>query len=122
MADCIFGVDLGLDGAVGCVPVNMVGNRVTAAHVWRMPTLPAPKGKGRVYDLPEIKDRLHAWAPDHVFIEAAQLRGALPASKQGAVSLARCQALFEMVCCVRSYPYTIVPARTWQTVSVSTKA
>lgn len=116
MADCIFGVDLGLNGGVASVPV--LGGQLVAAsvHIWRMPSLPAPKGKGRIYDLPDIVRRLYWWAPDHVFIEAAQLRGKAPASKQGAVSLARCQALFEMVCCVKGYPYTIVPARTWQVV------
>lgn len=109
MADCVFGVDLGLNGGVAKVP-TIVGD----PRVWRMSTLPSPKGKGRVYDLPGIIDRLHSWAPDHVFIEAAQLRGKAPASKQGAVSLARCQALFEMMCCVRGYPCTIVRAHTWQ--------
>lgn len=111
MADCIFGVDLGYKGGVANVPLSDGEPRV-----WRMPTLPAPKGKGRIYDLPDIVRRLDSWAPDHVFIEAAQLRGKAPASKQGAVSLARCQALFEMACCVRRYPYTIVSARTWQIV------
>ena len=111
MADCIFGVDLGLSGGVAMVPLSDGEPRV-----WRMPTLAAPKGKGRVYDLPGIVDRLHAWAPDHVFIEAAQLRGQATASKQVAVSVARCQALFEMMCCVRGYPCTIVSAHTWQVV------
>lgn len=112
MADCIFGIDLGLDGGVAKVPL-LDGQR----RVWRMATLPAPKGTGRIYDLPDIVRRLDSWNPDHVFIEAAQLRGAMPgrSSKQAAVSLARCQALFEMACCVRGYPYTIVRAHTWQT-------
>lgn len=119
MADCIVGVDLGLGGGIASVPVNTVSDALTLgsiARVWRMPTLPAPKGKGRVYDLPGLLDRLDSWAPDHVFIEAGQLRGAMPgrSSKQAAVSLARCQALFEMVCCAKGYPYTIVRAGTWQ--------
>lgn len=110
MADCIFGVDLGLNGGMGKVSLSEGEPRV-----WRMPTLPAPKGKGRVYDLPDIVRRLYSWAPDHVFIEEAQLKGKSPKTTLQAVAgMARCQALFEMVCCVKGYPYTIVPARMWQ--------
>lgn len=109
MADCIYGVDLGLDGGVASMPVGDI------AHTRRMPTLAAPKGKGRVYDLSGITYLLHTPASgSHMFIEKAQLRGAAPASKQGAVSLARCQALWEMACVSAGYSYTIVPARTWQ--------
>lgn len=110
MADCIFGVDLGLNGGIGKVPL-IDGHPTT----WRMPTLPAPRGKGRVYDLPEIVNRLHSWAPDHVFIEEAQLKGKpIKTTLQPVASLARCQAIFETICCVRGYSCTIVPARTWQ--------
>jgi hypothetical protein len=110
MADCIFGVDLGQSG--GIAKLSLSGGE---PRVWRMPTLPAPKGGGRVYDLPDIVRRLDSWAPDHVFIEAAQLKGKLPRQVLQAVAgTARCQALFEMACCVRSYSCTIVPARTWQ--------
>lgn len=109
MADCIFGIDLGLGGGVASISVGDV------AHARRMPTLAAPKGTGRVYDLSGIVQFLYAPASDsHMFIEKAQLRGAAPASKQGAVSLARCQALWEMACVSAGYSYTIVPARTWQ--------
>lgn len=108
MADCIFGVDLGLGGGIAMLPTS--GD----PHLWRMPTLPAPKGKGRIYDLDGIIDRLDTWAPDHVFIEEAQLTGKRPTTKQAVAGPARCQALFEMVCRVRRYPCTIVRALRWQ--------
>lgn len=111
MADCIFGVDLGLNGGIAKVPVS--GGEPRA---WRMPTLPAPRGKGRVYDLHSIRVRVDSWNPDHLFIEAAQLRGKMATSKQTAVSLARGEMAFEMLCSVRGYPYTIVTARDWQRV------
>lgn len=111
MADCIFGVDLGLNGGIASMP------RGDKAHTRRMPTLAAAKGKGRVYDLSGIMQLLYTPAADsHMFIEAAQLRGKATTSKQVAVSLARCQALWEMACVSAGYPYTIVPARTWQKV------
>lgn len=112
MADCIFGVDLGLGGGIGKLSLSDGEPRV-----WRMPTLPASKGTGRIYDLPDIKRRLDSWNPDHVFIEEAQLKGKRPKQTLQAVAgTARCQALFEMACCVRGYSCTIVPARTWQSV------
>lgn len=110
MAECVFGIDLGLGGGIG--KLSLSGGE---PRVWRMPTLPAPRGKGRVYDLPDIKRRLDSWNPDHVFIEEAQLKGKLPKQVLQAVAgTARCQALFEMACCMRDYSCTIVPARTWQ--------
>lgn len=110
MADCVMGVDLGFGGGIAKLPLSDGEPRV-----WRMSTLPAPKGKGRIYDLPDIVRRLDSWAPDHVFIEVAQLKGKLPKQVMQAVAgTARCQALFEMACCVRGYSCTIVPARTWQ--------
>ncbi len=108
MAGCFFGVDLGFTGGIAMLPTS--GD----PRVWRMPTLRAPRGKGRIYDLDGIIDRLHSWAPDHVFVEAAQLAGAAPTQKRAAVSTARCQALWEMACRVRKYPCTIVHARKWQ--------
>lgn len=111
MADCVYGIDLGIGGGVASMPVGDV------AHTRRMPTLAAPKGTGRVYDLSGITYLLYTPASgSHMFIEAAQLRGAAPASKQGAVSLARCQALWEMACVSQGYSYTVVPARTWQKI------
>lgn len=110
MSDCIFGVDLGLDGGVAMLPMDG-----QLPHLWRMPTLPDPRKKGRrIYDVRGIRDRLHAWAPDHVFVEEAQLTGKGPTTKQAVASPARCQMAFEMACCCLGYPCTIVRASTWQ--------
>lgn len=99
------------------LPTDSPGNAIVEGgpHLWRMPTLPDPRKKGRrIYDLDGIIERLHAWAPDHTFIEEAQLSGPMRTTKQAVAGPARCQALWEMACRIRRYPCTIVRASTWQ--------
>ncbi len=111
-AEIVIGVDPGLDGAIATLNSSQV-----AVHV--MPTLKAPRGRGRVIDTQRIVEifEMAVAIPleqPHVFIEDQR-----PMPRQGVksmFSLGKGIGVVEGVCAALRLPFEFVGARQWQKV------
>ena len=102
----ILGIDNGLDGGLVMLDDNLIIGRLV------MPTIDAPNGKGREYNIPFILDALESWKPERAVIERAQ---AMPG--QGVTSMFSIGKGFGImlgILAARAIPYEIVHPRTWQ--------
>jgi len=102
----ILGIDPGLNGGL----VMLDNSRVTGRLV--MPTLDAPNGKGREYDLQFILQAWKSWQPDHAVIEQAQ---AMPG--QGVTScysIGKGFGYLVGMLAALNVPYQTVRPRIWQ--------
>jgi crossover junction endodeoxyribonuclease RuvC len=110
----ILGVDPGLNGGLVLLDEVKITGRIV------MPTLDAPNGKGREYDLFTLIQTFESWKPDRAILERAQ-----PMPGQGVTSMfsiGKGYGILMGIISALRIPINIVHPRTWQKLIFSNMA